>query len=108
MKYTTDPLRNPLVVTAIRLVFTDKVTCVMAGYKQTRYQLTTKQLVAKVVVDKLITQAAMAKACGLYTFYEDGRYKQKQVKAFSSIINWIADYKSGALRLENSCSVRRV
>ena len=102
MKYTIDPLRNPLVVTAIRMVYTDKVKCVTSGYKTTRYQLVTKQLVAKCVVDKLITQAAMGRACGLYRGGKNG------TNSYDYYRNWIKDYKSGALRLENSCSIRRV
>lgn len=99
---TNDPLKNPMVITAIRLVYTDKVKCVTNGYKVARYQLTTKQLVAKCVVDKLISQAAMARACGLSRDGKNG------TTSYDYYRKWISDYKSGKLRLENACAVRRV
>ena len=110
MKYSTDPLRNPMVLTAIRLVYTDKVTCVMANYKHARYQLTTKQLVAKCVVDGLITKSAMARACGLYAKTVDKRWLSKPVTTVPNrnFLKWIQDYESGKLRLENACAVRRI
>jgi len=113
----TDIHYSPLVKQAMQLVFSDRITCVLNGYKRTTYRLVTKYTVAMALENSKLSVREFAEATGIPVQPVYGRAKEplpngyRPVKLLGynsqTIRNWLRDYRQGKLCVENACAIRR-